>query len=305
MNKHIPVLLKESIESLGLKNNGIYIDVTLGGGGYSLEIIKNNENVRLISFDIDQKAINNFVNELGSSHINTDSSIVNINDKVTLVNDNFSNLKETLGSLKISEVDGIVADLGWSSNQLDQIEGLSFENLDDDLDMRFDISLGVKAYDLINALGKKEIEHILMNIGDFNKVEASKFGNEIIVSRKSKKILKVKDLNEIIERIFSKLNSRSGRNINQTKARIYQVFRVTVNSEYQNLEVLLRDGFDFLKTNGVLCIVTFHSGEEKVIEDFIQSQNKIEKVEEILPSANEIRNNVRARSSKLWVIKKR
>ncbi len=304
MNKHTPVLIDESINSLEITSKGIYIDATLGGGGYSQKILELNEECLVISFEIDQNTVTSYLNNIGKSNIEAEEGISKLNSNHIVVNKNFSELSEVLSSLKISKVDGIVADLGWSSNQLETIEGLSFERGQDELDMRFNPDLGVKASDLLNALGRKELNSIFIKYGDFNKGEAIKFSQNIIKRRESNKFKTVSDLVEVTENTFRRFNSRAGRNLMQTKARVFQVLRVVVNSEYENLHELLRKGFEHLKETGVLSIVTFHSGEEKTVEEFINLNKSFLSFTQKVPTTEEITKNERARSAKLWIIKK-
>jgi 16S rRNA (cytosine1402-N4)-methyltransferase len=301
-NKHIPVLMNEAISSLSIKGNGVYIDSTFGGGGYSREILKKIKNGLLVSFEIDASALIEYLSKIGKSDIK-EGDITKLNKNHILVNRNFSEINDIMSSLKISEVDGIVADLGWSTNQIHSLEGLSFEKHEDYLDMRFNKNLGANAADLLNALGKSELIKLFVKYGDFIKPEASKLAKEIINTRRRVKFAKVLDLVKVIERLFMKINTRAGRNITQTKARVFQSLRIAVNLEYENLERLLEDGFNLLKQEGVMSIVTFHSGEEKIIENFTKSKGI--DYEEVYPTAAEISENQKSRSAKLWILNKK
>ena len=302
MNKHQPVMVDEVVNNLNINPKGIYVDATLGSGGYSQKIKEKNKNLKLISFDIDENAIQEYILRAGNN-VSFKGSKVNRNH--TILKNNFSNIVNALRSLKISKVDGIVADLGWSTSQLKTIQGLSFENQNDALDMRLDKSLKVKAFDLLNALGKRELSRIFIKNGNFNSKDSSILAKNIVEQRKLRQITKVFDLNKLIDQSFKNQNTRAGKNLNQTRARIFQCLRIAVNAEYEHLDKFLIGSFSILKDNGVICIVTFHSGEERVVKDFVKGiENKV-KIRKIYPSAEEIVKNKKARSAKLWVIVKK
>ncbi|MCA9381040.1 16S rRNA (cytosine(1402)-N(4))-methyltransferase RsmH [Candidatus Dojkabacteria bacterium] len=310
--KHIPVLINETIDLLNLKDNSIYVDATLGGGGYSQRILALCKNSKLISFEIDQNAYKNYLNALGNQNPSSDiTEISKSSNTQYIVNKNFSELEEMLSTLKISKIDGLVADLGWSTDQLSSVEGMSFENESDFLDMRFNKNLGVTAADLLNALGKSELKKIFMKYGDFSDAESSYLVNAILEKRKRHIFDQVQYLNQVIESTFANAKGRSNKNINQTKARIYQSLRIAVNSEYDNLNELLNAGFSLLNKSGRIVIVTFHSGEAKIVEEFINQHKKeldiLSKTnagDYITPTFEEIKNNNKSRSAKLWAIEK-
>ncbi|MCA9387209.1 16S rRNA (cytosine(1402)-N(4))-methyltransferase RsmH, partial [Candidatus Dojkabacteria bacterium] len=297
---------------LNLKDKSVYINATLGGGGYSEKILTSIKNSKLISFEIDENAYKNYLYSLGNT--NTNAGITEINQETNtqyVANKNFSELEEVLSTLKISNIDGLVADLGWSTDQLNSVEGMSFENENDFLDMRFNNNLGVTAADLLNALGKSELKKIFMTYGDFSDAESSYFVNAILDKRKKHQFDQVSYLNRLIESTFANAKGRSNKNINQTKARIYQSLRISVNNEYDNLKELLNVGFSLLNKSARMIIVTFHSGEAKIIEKFISENNKeldvLSKTNEgdyITPTFEEIKNNNKSRSAKLWAIEK-
>lgn len=302
MNKHVPVMINEVIQELNIISSGIYVDATLGGGGYSQEMAKGIAEGRLISFEIDDSAYNTYLERNGIRNIG--SVITNVSDTHIVVNKNFAELISALSTLKIESIDGLVADLGWSSNQLDSLEGLSFSNEDADLDMRMNSESGVKASDLLNALGKKELLKIFKEYGDFLHFEAIKLVNAVFIYRKRKAFSKVSDLNTVVEDTLYKLSNRAKKNLNQTKARIFQALRIAVNSEYDNLMSLLIQGSQILNDKGKILIVTFHSGEEKVVKDFLKEFGTNLEYKTVEPSIEEISENKKARSAKLWVISK-
>lgn len=290
MTKHIPVFKDSSIEFLNIKPDGVYVDCTFGGGGHSLEILKKLRKGKLIALDSDSKAIEAF-----------DSKEKNL----ILVNANFADLDSVLKSQSIEKVDGILVDLGWSTDQLNRLEGLSFQNTEDLLDMRIDSSAGVTAADLLNVMNKKQLHKVFEIYGDLNFKEAGLLANQIIKSRRDSQILKVKDLNSIVHKIRLDSNPKN-------LARIYQSLRIAVNNEYQNLKILLNLSLELLNPDGVFVAITFHSGEHRILKEFIR-ENREEKIASLIdkyasfnlePSVEEVARNYSARSAKLWAFKK-
>ncbi|GAB4285639.1 MAG: 16S rRNA (cytosine(1402)-N(4))-methyltransferase RsmH [Candidatus Dojkabacteria bacterium] len=310
--EHVSVLLKETVEELCLKANSIIVDATLGGGGHSLGVIDYLESGTLVCIDSDIQAIKSFktkISDLGFKEIVNSSSVGQAFKRETqtiyLVNSNFQSISETLNALKIGKVNGIIADLGWSSDQMKSVAGLSFSRDETPLDMRLDKKLNVKASDLLNALGKGELEKMLGRYGDFTKVETRILSTAIIQQRKIKPFNVTGDLNNLIEKIQYKLGNRAQRNLNQLKARIYQSLRIAVNVEYENLRQLMIGAEEVLVNGGRLNIITFHSGEEKIVEQSLNDLESLFLEKKILPSVNEIKLNKRSRSAKLWVITKK
>lgn len=309
--KHVSVMTKEVSEYVNNAKHKYYFDCTLGGGGHSLEILENNKEINLVCCDLDEKAIEAFVKKLGSTHLeNISDSISKTEYKgnfVYLVNANFMDIRDICEALNIGSLDCIIADLGWSSDQLETLEGLSFENADDLLDMRADKNLNIKASDLLNALGYREIESVLVRYADFNKVDARILSSEIMDNRPFKT---VGDLVNVVDSVVGQMGNRARRNVMQTKARIFQALRIAVNTEYDNLEKLLNEGNDLLSEGGRMIILTFHSGEHSIVENFIKNNNSIEVLSgnkhEIYdaPSISEMKENNRSRSAKLWALQK-
>jgi 16S rRNA (cytosine1402-N4)-methyltransferase len=292
-----------------------FFDCTLGGGGHSLGILGNVKKIKLVCCDTDTKSLTDFINDLGIEHLKEISSDIKSGEykknTIYFANTNFRMIKEICKKVGVEELNCIIADLGWSSVQLDTLEGLSFENKQAELDMRSDKSLNIKASDLLNALGVREIESVLMKYSDFNKVDARILSKNIIEQREDRPYRTVEDLTDAIDSVIHRLGNRAQKNIMQTRARVFQALRIAVNTEYENLEQLLIDGNDLLSSNGRMIILTFHSGEHKIIEDFIEknaskiellSGNKMGNFD--VPTSSEIRENRRSRSARLWVWRK-
>lgn len=322
-SNHISVLKNEVSKYLNIKQGGIYVDLTLGGGGHSLDMLRNLINGTLIAFDLDLRAIGRFRAKLESEYEgqcelrgdegNRMISLTINSNKVVLINDNFTNLTKYLRLLEIEQVDGILADLGWSSDQLDEIKGLSFEKNEDELDMRFDRDSQVSASDLLNGLGKRELMMLFKKYADFSDHEARKLTKAIIEERTSVGLTKVGELNRVVESTFKNIKGRSGENINQTKSRIYQAFRIAVNNELENLQNLIELANVSLKKNGVFLLITFHSGEHRIAkEEFgtligrgeLKYISKVNGKNYISPDLEELKLNIRSRSAKLWVLEK-
>jgi 16S rRNA (cytosine1402-N4)-methyltransferase len=207
-------------------------------------------------------------------------------------------------------VDGVIADLGWSTDQLDKIPGLSFEKEAEELDMRFDRNLHISAADFLNALGKKELKVMFERYADFFGQQNKALVEELTKYRKRNKFTTVKDLNEFISYIGNNFVFKSS-NKNQLKARVFQSLRIAVNNEYNNLKNMLSESINILGDKARLAVITFHSGEEKIVENILtelikkkkamwvsDSKNKLF----IQPSLNELKENISSRSSKLWAI---
>lgn len=290
MTKHIPVFKEQAIEYLDIKPNGVYIDCTFGGGGHSLEITSKLKEGKLIALDADSKAVDSFS---GSR------------ENLVIMNANFSELDKVINTLKIDKVDGILVDLGWSTDQLNRLEGLSFQNEEDELDMRIDSSSAVTAAALLNVLNKKQLHKLFETYGDLNYKEASALASQIVKTRKDDAIKTVRDLNSIVKKIRLDSNPKN-------LARIYQSLRIAVNNEYDNLRSLLKISLSTLKKDGTFVGITFHSGEHRILKEFIRENNGSE-IETLIdksqnyylePSVEEVTRNYSSRSAKLWAYKK-
>ncbi len=309
MSEHITVLKRESIEYLSLKPHSIVVDCTLGGGGHSLEIIKNLHNGILLAFDLDKQSIQNFKNNFENCKqlIPELIEITTDKNKIYLVNDNFDNLEKYLDLLKIDSIDALLADLGWSSDQLNSLQGLSFENLKANLDMRFDSRLNIKASDLLNILNKKQLKKMFEEYADVRGKENYYLVEQIVKDRDYKHFKTVKDFVDTVNRAYRFKYYQNAK----VYAPIFQALRIAVNSELNNLESLLQVAFKKLNPNGRLAIITFHSGEEKIVTKFIeQNKSQIEIITKSLdgdfirPEITEVSDNRRARSAKLFTVAK-
>lgn len=303
--KHIPVLLEECIKGLNIKKQGIYVDGTLGGAGHSLQIAKKLENTGvLVGIDRDAEAITKAkatLNEYGN---------------VVYVQDNHDNIKEILEKLNIEKVDGILLDLGVSSYQIDEkTRGFSYIK-DSPLDMRMDKGQSLTAEIIVNTYSEENLAKIIYEYGEekFSRQIASK----ICEYRKNKKIETTSELVEIIEACVPK--SKQGHPAKRT----FQAIRIEVNNEIKPLYNTVLNAIECLKPGGRLCIITFHSLEDRAVKQAYNdsvgkcmcppdlpycvcgksSKGKIITKKPILPTENEMNNNARSKSAKLRIFEK-
>ena len=302
---HVSVLLKETIASLDVSPDGIYVDCTAGGGGHSGEIARLLENGRLFALDQDPEAIETLENRFRD------------NKNVTVIHTNFENINSVLFERGVEEVDGIMADLGVSSHQLDTAErGFSFHN-DAPLDMRMSKE-GTSAADLVNTLEPKELERIIRCNGEER--FAFQIAKAIVRERQKKEIKTTLELAEIIK---SAMPAAARRTPGHPARRTFQALRIEVNGELEKLENSLDDMFDLLKTGGRLSVITFHSLEDRIVKKKFASYctgctcppefpvcvcGKTPRgrlvFKSVLPSQEEIENNPRSRSARLRCIEK-
>lgn len=301
MSKHQTVLKRETIEMLNLKDGDILLDLTFGGGGHSLEALRKND-LKVIAFDVDQKNFDQFSQDYPEE-----------TGKISFINKNFSQLKSVLKEQTIFSVNAIIADLGWSSDQLESLQGLSYQNKNDQLDMRMDKNLLVQAKDILNTAGKDELSDMFARYADFNGAENQRLISEIKNFRNKKLFERVADLVEVADRAFNlkKIESKSRKHT--IYGRIFQALRIKVNSEFENLAQMLTQSWDVLVQGGRIAVITFHSGEDKVIREFINlvERNSSAKVLSssiegnfVRPTVEELTENLRARSAKLFIIEK-
>lgn len=301
---HIPVLLNETIESLNINPNGIYVDGTAGGAGHSTEIAKKLKNGRLISIDRDPDAI-----AVASERLK--------NYNATVVKGNFCDIKEILENLKIDSIDGMMMDLGVSSHQLDEGDrGFSYHK-DAPLDMRMSQS-GTTAADLVNELSVKELCNI------FDKFGEEKFAYKIALgidrARKEKRIETTLELADIIRDSIPAAARRDG----HPARKCFQALRIAVNGELDYLESSIRDAFSVLKKGGILSIITFHSLEDRIVKKTFADlckgcecppdipicvcgktpDGELVTRKPVAPSQEELKINPRSRSAKLRSIRK-
>lgn len=298
---HIPVLFNETIDSLSIKPDGLYVDCTAGGGGHSKAIAEKLTTGRLISIDRDPDAIKVLNERLGSY------------PQVTVVHNTFNNIKEVLGGEK---ADGIIADLGVSSFQLDEAQrGFSFHK-DAVLDMRMSKE-GTSAKDLVNTLSVGELTRILRDYGE--EKYANRIANNIVSAREKKEI---ETTFELIDIIKSSMPQKAMRDSHPAR-RTFQALRIEVNGELDQLNTALDDMFDCLKVGGILSIITFHSLEDRMVKQrfntFAQGctcpkefpvcvcgktpRGKV-KIKGLAPSEKELEENPRSHSARLRSIEK-
>ena len=256
--EHKPVLLQECIEGLQIKPNGIYVDGTMGGAGHSIEIVKRLSNKgKLIGIDRDEEALNASKARL-SEYKN-----------VTYVHDNHDNIKEILQKLGINQVDGILLDLGVSSYQLDERNrGFSYLG-ENELDMRMDKSQELTAKKVVNYYSEKELANIIYEYGEerFSRQIAKNICNY----RKEKTINTTKELVDTIEKSIPKSKQHDGHPAKRT----FQAIRIEVNNEIKPLYNTVKDCIDCLKPQGRLCIITFHSLEDRAVKNaYIEAKGK-------------------------------
>ena len=246
---HISVLKNESISGLNIKPDGVYVDCTLGGGGHSLEIAKRLTTGKLYCFDKDEDAIK-YAKTVLAEHL----------DKIVIIHDNFKNIKQRLNELGVDKVDGILADLGVSSYQLDTAErGFSYR-YDAPLDMRMDKSKGINAYDVVNTYSDKALQKILFSYGE----EKNTFAivNKIIKQREIKPIETTFELKDIITSCYPPKD----RNKPALCGKAFQAIRIEVNGELDDLDCL-DDMIELLDIGGRLCIITFHPLEDRICKN--------------------------------------
>ncbi|MCR5082057.1 MAG: 16S rRNA (cytosine(1402)-N(4))-methyltransferase RsmH [Parasporobacterium sp.] len=306
---HKSVLLDETIESLNIKEDGIYVDGTLGGGGHSYEILKRlGPKGRLIGIDQDEDAI-----KAASERLKE------FEEKLTIVKSNYCNIKQVLENLNIEKVDGILLDIGVSSYQLDNLErGFSYKS-DAPLDMRMDKSASLSAKEVINEYDETELFKVIKNYGE--EKFAKNIAKHIVLARKEKAIETTGELIEIIKASIPAKLQTGGHPAKRT----FQAIRIEVNKELEVLENTIDTMIDFLKDGGRLSIITFHSLEDRIVKNKFRdnedpctcpkdfpvcvcgkkSKGKVITRKPIVPSDTEISENKRAKSSKLRVFERR
>ncbi len=300
---HIPVLFNESIESLNIKPDGVYVDCTSGGGGHSSAIAKRLTTGRLISIDRDPQAIATLKERLS------------VFDCVTIVHDNFFNIKNIIASLGIGGVDGVLADLGVSSHQLDEpTRGFSFHH-DAPLDMRMSLE-GMSAADVVNTLSQKELQRIIFDYGE--EKFAPSISKAIVRAREQKPIETTFELSEIIKSAMPAAAKRDGHPARRT----FQAIRIYVNGELDGLGEAVGNMFDCLNKGGRVSVITFHSLEDRIVKQQFAplakgctcpknfpvcvcgNTPKAKVFKAVAPAEKELADNVRSRSARLRTVEK-
>ena len=299
---HKSVLLKECIEYLNLKDNSIIVDCTLGYGGHSSEILKKIPNGHLYSFDQDNEAISY-----------SEKRLHKISDNYTIIKSNFVNIKEELDKYSIKGVDGILYDLGVSSPQLDEdYRGFSFHK-DSRLDMRMDQEQELRAYEVVNNYTEEKLTEILY-----------KYGEEKFAKKISKAIVNNRPINTTLElvNVIKDAVPMKYKKEHHPARKTFQAIRIEVNNELDVFENSLKDALNLLNVGGRICVITFHSLEDRKCKEIFKSVStlseglkylpiipkeldvKYKVIKVISPSISEISENNRARSAKLRVIER-
>lgn len=307
--KHISVLLDETIDGLDIKPDGIYVDGTLGGGGHSYEILRRlSPKGRMIGIDQDGEALKAAGERLKK-----------FENQITLVRSNYCEIDKVLKELNVEKVDGILLDIGVSSYQLDNLErGFSYKS-DAPLDMRMDTRQELTAADVVNTYSENELFKIIKDYGEDK--FAKNIAKHIVLARKEKPLETTKELSEVIKRaIPMKVQAKGGHPAKKT----FQAIRIEVNQELTVLKESIDKMIDLLKPNGRICIITFHSLEDRIVKTkFRENENpctcppnfpvcvcgkkskgKVITRKPIIPSEDEIEENKRAKSSKLRIFER-
>lgn len=304
---HVSVLLNESIENLNIKEDGIYVDCTLGFAGHSKEILKRIKKGKLFAFDQDGEAINYSKKILDQ-----------ISGNYEIIKSNFAFIKSELNKRGIEKVDGVLFDLGVSSVQLDEAErGFSFHK-DAKLDMRMDTDQSFSAYDVVNDYSKEELETIFFKYGE-EKYSRS-IANAIVRERENRKIETTLELTEIIRESVPEKYRRT----HHPARKVFQAIRIEVNKELDVFTKALNDAIDMLNPGGRICVITFHSLEDRICKNIFKEKSEMDSIfkglpdkdipleyrpelkliTKVKPSKKELEDNNRSRSSILRVAEK-
>ncbi|MEC4114526.1 16S rRNA (cytosine(1402)-N(4))-methyltransferase RsmH [Myroides pelagicus] len=295
---HLPVLLKESVDGLDIKPDGVYVDVTFGGGGHSREILSRlGENGKLFGFDQDADALENAIDD----------------PRFVLINQNFRHLKRYLRFYGVKEVDGVLGDLGVSSHQFDVAERGFSTRFDGELDMRMNQNSDISAFHVVNDYDEKDLRTMFFLYGELK--NAGAIANTIVRSRENQEIRNTDDLKRVLSRFLPAHRSA------KILAQIYQAIRIEVNQEMDVLREMLEQSVEVLKSGGRLSIISYHSLEDRLVKRFMKNGmfegeperdmfgrfevplKQLGKL--IIPTEEEISVNNRARSAKLRVAEKK
>ncbi|WBV59220.1 16S rRNA (cytosine(1402)-N(4))-methyltransferase RsmH [Chryseobacterium camelliae] len=289
---HNPVLLKQSVDDLVTNPDGIYVDCTFGGGGHSREILSRlSDKGRLFSFDQDLDALKNTIDD----------------PRFTLINQNFRFLENSLLMYGVSQIDGVLADLGVSSHQFDEAERGFSTRSNAPLDMRMNVMQGLDAKRVINDYDEEQLADIFYYYGELR--EARKLARDIVHHRKTKSI----DTTEDLKKLFSYLPPHK---VNKFYAQLFQAIRIEVNQELEVLKEMLVQAYNVLKPEGRLVVISYHSLEDRLVKRFLKNGMfegeperdiygnykkafELVKSKAIIPDDKEIEENSRARSAKM------
>ena len=305
MFKHYSVLLEEAVEGLNIKEDGIYVDCTLGGAGHSLEILKKLTTGKLYAFDQDNVALENAKIKLSEYA-----------DKVVFIKSNFENLKEKLAEQNVYEVDGVLYDLGVSSPQLDTPErGFSY-NYDTRLDMRMDTDASISAYEVVNEYSYHDLVRIFYRYGE------EKFSKQIARNiEKKRELAPIETPFQLVDIIKESIPAAKRRTGGHPAKRVFQAIRIAVNNELSVFENSLEQAIDIVKVGGRISVITFHSLEDRICKQIFNSYAKNKDIPKnlpvlpeeslsklklitrkpICPSERELEENNRSRSAKLRI----
>ena len=296
---HISVLLEESVDGLDIQPDGIYVDVTFGGGGHSQEILKRlGKNGHLYGFDQDADAELNIVND----------------DRFTFVRSNFRYLKNWMRYYEVEQIDGLLADLGVSSHHFDdELRGFSFR-FDSPLDMRMNKRAGMTATDILNTYSEEQLADVFYLYGELK--NARKLASVLVKARQASPINTTGQLVELTEKLFAREREK------KEMTKLFQALRIEVNHEMDALREMLKGACQLLKPGGRLSVITYHSLEDRIVKNVMRAGNAEGKVEQdfygktksplhlinnrvTVPSAEELERNPRSRSAKLRIAEKK
>lgn len=297
MNYHNPVLLKETVDGLDIKPDGVYVDVTFGGGGHSREILSRlGPKGKLFAFDQDKDALENKIDD----------------ERFTLINENFRFIKRFLRFYGVRKVDGILGDFGVSSHQFDVAERGFSTRFESKLDMRMNQDSNLSAFEVVNKYEEKQLRDVLFNYGELR--NAAKIARVVVSARKDEEIATSERLKEVLQPFLP-----AGKE-HKILAQIYQAIRIEVNQEIEALKEFLLQTEGLLNSGGRISLISYHSLEDRLVKRYIRSGmfegepekdfygnisvpfKKVGKL--IVPSFEEIKKNNRARSAKLRVAEK-
>ena len=294
INYHTPVLLRASVDGLGIKKDGVYVDVTFGGGGHSEEILSRlGPGGKLYAFDQDEEALANTLDD----------------GRFTLINENFRYVAQFLKFYGVRKVDGVLADLGVSSHQFDKAERGFSTRFDADLDMRMSNKNTISAFDVVNSYSYDDLRRVLFQYGDLR--NANVMANKIILERKKHPIKTTEQLKEVLQQFLPQFKEH------KILAKIYQAIRIEVNQETQIIKEFLVQLAGLMDVGGRISVISYHSLEDRLVKRFIRAGQFERELEKdfygninvpykkigalIVPSKEEIKNNNRARSAKLRI----